>query len=397
MTTSPFRWGRLLPALTIVASVLPLLLAPVRARELSPDGRGEFAFFQSSFTIISTFGALGARHAYYSLRAAGLPDGQLLGPQAALSAWGASAFLGLPLFFISLTQHSGATTALIAVAILLGPMHLYVQLQLARAQYDGRAHRIAITTATPAVWEFLSNLVLAVANWMMVLSVSLATMAAELLRAVVSRGSRPVRSSAEDRKRYTQLLWRYAIVGAMPMLVANVDVIVYGALIPQAELGYYVVARLAVTLLVFGTMVLEGRFVARDGQFARTATIMLSVLAVAALVGGTAGTYLIVPIFGRDYAPAASIFGVMAAVGFAAGAHLLFSAHAAGRQRNATALTSSVAVFVVTASLAVVVALHSATLAWLALPVGGGYAVGLVILVVGLRLPPSAAPERTAL
>ena len=385
------RWQRYLPIATILVGLLPILLAPLRARELSPDGRGEFAFFQSAFTIISAAGALGARHAYYAMRGAGQLDAPVLGKQAAGSSWVASVAVGLPLVAISWFQHSAATTALIVLTFAAGPLHLFVQLQLARAQHDGKVVRVSLTTGVPALWEFFANIILFLTHAMTVLTVSIATAAAEVLRGLVSvrRRVRYAGDLRALRRRYNRQLWRYAPVGVMPMLVGNVDVIVYGALLPQTQLGYYAVAKLAVTLLVFATVVVEGRFLTSDRRFARSAGLTLSLLAITAAVGGIAGTVLVPVLFGNEYGPAADIFGVMAGAGFVGGAHVLFTARAASLQLGALALSSSTSVFVVTASAAVTVASVTQDLRWLALPIGAGYAVGLAILVTGLLRRPT--------
>lgn len=386
MTNSVGRWQRYLPVATIIVGLLPILLAPVRARELSPDGRGEFAFFQSAFMIISAAGALGGRHAYYAIRGRGRADFPALGPGAAASAWIAAATAGAPLLVISLFQHSTSTSFLIGVVLAAGPLHLFVQLQLARAQYEDQAPRVALTTGIPALWEFVANLALFVTNAMTVLTVSVATATAEVLRGVVSRRRRAPtpRDLRAVRRDYNRQLWRYAPVGMMPMLVGNIDVIVYGAALPQTELGYYAVAKLAVTLLIFATVVIEGRFVRSDHRFARSATLTLLLLSFTALVGGVLGTILIPPLFGDAYRPAAQVFGLMAAVGFFGGAHVLFTARAATLQLGALTLSSSSAVFVVTAASSVLVSQHASDFRWLPAPLGIGYALGLAILVIGL-------------
>ena len=398
MTESLPRWQRYLPVATIAVGLLPILLAPLRARELSPDGRGEFAFFQSAFTIISAAGALGGRHAYYAMRGAGQSDSPLLGPGAAISAWIAAGAVGAPLLVISLFQHSIPTSILIAAILAAGPLHLFVQLQLARAQYERQALRVALTTGVPALWEFVANLVLVAANAMTVLSVSAATAVAEVLRGIVSRRRRAhaPRDLRAVRRKYNRQLWRYAPVGIMPMLVSNIDVIVYGATLPQNELGYYAVAKLAVTLLIFATVVIEGRFVRSEQQFARSALFTLLSLGVTALLGGILGTSLVPPLFGSAYQPAADVFGLMAAVGFVGGAHVLFTARAASRQLGVLALLSSTAVFVTTAAASVIVSQVASDLRWLPAPMGVGYLLGLVILACGLvRKKPELPEERT--
>lgn len=386
MTTSVGRWQRYLPVATIVVGLLPILLAPVRARELSPDGRGEFAFFQSAFMIISAAGALGGRHAYYAIRGRGRPDVPALGAGAAASAWIAAAMAGAPLLVISLFQHSAATSILIGIVLAAGPLHLFVQLQLARAQYEHQAPRVALTTGVPALWEFVTNLALFAANAMTVLTVSVATATAEVLRGLVSQRRRA--PSPHDlravRRDYVRHLWRYAPVSMLPMLVGNIDVIVYGAAIPQKNLGYYAVAKLAVTLLIFATVVIEGRFTRSDLRFARSALLTLLLLGCTALVGGVLGTLLIPPLFGAAYRPAAGVFGLMAAVGFVGGAHVLFTARAASLQLGTLALVSSSAVFVVTAVSSLIVSQYASDFRWLPAPLGMGYALGLIILAVGL-------------
>lgn len=380
------RWRRFIPAATILVGLLPILLAPVRARELSPDGRGEFAFFQSSFMIISAAGALGARHAYYALRGAGQVDAPLLGPGAAVSAWAASSLVGVPLLVISLYQHSLPTSILIALMLAAGPLHLFVQLQLARAQFERDALRVAATTGVPALWEFVVNLVLALVNSMTVLTVSATTAAAEVARGLVSIRRRVATPSdvIHLRRLYNAQLWRYAPVGIMPMLVGNIDVIVYGAVLSQTELGYYAVAKLAVTLLVFATVVIEGRLARTDQSFTRTAGPALLLLAVVGLVGGILGTVLVPPLFGSAYQPAANIFGLMATAGFLGGTHVLLTARAAALQRARLALFSSTAVFVSTASVAFFVSRSGVATAWLAAPISVGYVVGVGILLAGL-------------
>lgn len=394
------KWHRLIPILTILLSLLPFLLAPARARLLTPEGRGEFAFFQSAYIVISSIGALGARHAYYAFRGSGGTDQVLIGPRAALSAATASVLAGIPLLLISISRHSLEVSILLVIVACAGPVHLFVQLQLARAQYARRDLRIAAITGLPSAWEFLSNLVLIVINSMTVFWVSALTMSTEAVRAAIAA----CRPRARQRRRetpvlrgsqavFTRGLWSFAVVGVTPMLVSNVDVLAYGALLPADQLGFYAVAKLALTLLLFGTLVLEGRFATSARRLSRPQLLTIAALLCAALSGGIAGGLLIPLVFGFAYHAAAALFVAMSAVGFLAGVHVLFTARAAARQRPRLVATSSITVACLALALSLIVASTDGSLLRLALPMGIAYLGGLVLLVVGLARPRRSGKE----
>lgn len=381
------RWRPFIPLLTIALSLLPFLLAPVRARLLSPDGRGEFAFFQSSFIVISAVGALGARHAYYSFRGTGFPDQPLIGGRAAASAGIASAAVGIPLFMISLTRHSIETTILIAIAALAGPVHLFIQLQLARAQYSKRDLRVTAITGGPALWEFLTNVALIALNAMTVFWVSLFAMSTEAVRASLSltrRTSTVQRRSRIARSAFLGGLWSFSIVGVTPLLVSNIDVLTYGALLSPEQLGLYAVAKLALTLMLFATLVIEGRFADSRSGFDRSQVVALILLSACAIIGGTAGSLLITPVFGQPYREAAALFAAMAGVGLLGSLHLLMAAKAAARRLPKLVTASSLTIASLSLTLSVVVAHLNGPVMTLAIPMATAYTGGLAVLAVGL-------------
>ncbi|TFB95885.1 lipopolysaccharide biosynthesis protein [Cryobacterium sp. HLT2-28] len=262
----------LLVAGMLLASLLPLVLAPVRAQILGPTGRGEFAYFQSAITIIYAVSALGVRHAVYQKREIG-----------------AARFLTSkkPVFAVALAASltSAALLAVLAgegfnpwidVIILIigcfGPIYALTQLEIGNAQLGRYRRRIAITAGGPAVVEFAAGMVLLAIRQFNLGTVVAGTMLAELLRNsagvfVYVRDRRQMGISNTNGTESGMPLLRASLLAApavlVPILASNLDSIIYGAMLGPATLGMYAVAKLGFTLLVLASLTAEGYVVSR--------------------------------------------------------------------------------------------------------------------------------------
>lgn len=392
--------------LTIASvSLLPLLLAPVRAQLLGPAARGEFAFFQSSLTLVAAVAGLGLRHAAYSLGAVGerrfdtslrpvLITGTLLGGLAAA-----------PLLAIASRSMSAPVVwALIAVLVFL-PGYVSHQFELATVQSRGATGRIAAGVAGPGVVEFLGTLTAVIAR-SLTLTVALAvTAVAEVWRILLALSWRLRDPARRERRRADaasgRALARAALVfapaGVLPVVGLSVDVLVYGALVPATALGVYVVAKIGLALMGPFAAVMEGRALRTAGERGVRAVCVRygAMFALVALLVSAVGSPLMVPLFGEEYAEARFALPIAAAAGAIRALYVLLLAVAAARGRGRLSVVASAAVAVATAAGALLYGLlghgHSVLMTAILL---GAQTIGLVVLLAAYA--GSARDRRTS-
>jgi O-antigen/teichoic acid export membrane protein len=382
--------------LVLGAAFLPLALAPVRARFLGPEGRGEFAFFQAAVMVITAAAGGGIRHAYYGQslkgeRRAQLWTWRLWLPSILLALLGA-----VPLAvagFISVNPVVGAAVVVVAFG---APLFALVQLEMADAQYHQRQFRVAGLTSVPAVVEFVANIALIVVRALTLTSAVVVTVVSEAARGICA-----VDFARHDAARTTRLpkdpvasraLARRAIhylpATLVPLVAANIDAIVYGAMGHTAVLGVYSVAKLVPTFLLLAASISEGRFIARagrDGIGRASVSLMLPLLGLGVLAAA-GGSVLVVPLFGEPFAGARPAFVVTALVGVGGALYVWLVAICARRGLSRVSMRSSAVVLAVGATGAVLLGMSpDLSPVVMGTPVLAGYVLGIAAILVQLR------------
>lgn len=316
-------------SLAVVAlTIVPLLLAPVRARFLGPEGRGLFAIFQADLTTSAAVGMLGARLASYSIDIGNRPRHNINLSGLALVGTLAYVMAALPLGLLASSRGSSMVCIGLLAGILLAPGWIVGQTELARAQLAGRRRWILAVTGGPGIIEFVGNLGLALLRSLSVLGSVVITLCAEAYRSIASlwrygcqrrehNPSAPEHSAA-GRAGNGRVLMRRSLslapAAILPMLAVSVDIILFSLQLPASVLGIYAVARLGSTILYPLAGALEGRLLrhAVNGGLGRgILRSCLDALPVATVIGVT-GALLITPVFGGRFASAAVPFAVAA-------------------------------------------------------------------------------------
>lgn len=332
-----------LVAAVMVAAILPLVLAPLRARLLGPSGRGEFAFFQSSLTVIGAMSGLGLRHAYYEKALSSEQRFVLSSRRISLTGWLLSLAAGLPLAVIAAASFSGPLAAAILVVSLGGPLFALTQIEVANAQLAGNQRRVSLFAGGPGLVEFVTSVILIIVREFSIVTAILASFVSELGRAAFTLWARaldrgPLATPAPLlTKQLLASAWKFAPATLVPLLASNVDTLIYGAIATSSNLGLYAVAKLATNLLVLAALSLEGWFLAsasRHGLF-RALFRALLIVAPLAVVGGLAGREAVPLIFGQPYLASSEAFPLTAAAGFLGSLYVWTTALCAvsGRQR----------------------------------------------------------------
>ena len=386
-----------LPTLLVLgAAFLPLALAPIRARFLGPEGRGEFAFFQAAVMVITAAAGGGIRHAYYGQSLKGGLRSQLWTRRLWTPAIVLATIAAIPLAlagFVSVDPVVGAGVIVIALG---APLFALVQLEMADAQYQQRQFRVAGLTSVPACLEFVANIALILLRSLTLTTAVVVTVTSELARGVcaivysrrdLARGERPTKDPAASRSLARRAI-HFLPATLVPLVAANVDAIVYGAMGHTAVLGVYSVAKLVPTFLLLAASVSEGRFIARAGRdgIARTSVAFLLPLLGLGALATAAGSVLVEPLFGAPFAGARPAFVVTALVGVGGALYVWLVAICARRGLSRVSMWSSVLVLAVGASGSVLVGL-SPDLDPLIMgtPVLAGYAIGVVSILFQLR------------
>jgi hypothetical protein len=205
--------------------------------------------------------------------------------------------------------------------------YAFNQVETANAQNLQLRHRVATTTASPALVEFLANMLL-----MLIQRLNLVVSMVITLMAEATRGALAVVWNRRDRRKFglppskfsNNALYRASLISApaavVPLLSGNLDVLLYGAIVETTSLGHYVVAKLGFSAMLVAGAVLEGRAIALVDRLgvSRAIAVMAGVGGTLALVGGVAGWTLTPLVFGRDFIESADAFPAAAGAGFLA-------------------------------------------------------------------------------
>lgn len=312
---SPRTRGGAIALLVTGASMLPYVLAPVRARWLGPEARGAFAFFQSALVVVASCGMLGVRYAAYALKEAG--PRRLEVPLRRTVALGVSAAVAcaLPLAVIASFVLSRWLGAAILLSVLLVPGWIRSQLELANAQLLGLDARIGVSLTGASVTEFLLNFATVVTRTLTLASSVAVTYCAEVARiAIAARWRRrdaattvAMQTSDEelqvDGREFRRVSRSYAAGAILPMVAANVDILIYGSLMPVGLVGVYSVAKLGFSLYLPVGSVIEGRVLSSIRARGRKSTFsMIVLIGLGLALPLSCGAYILVPrLFGAAY------------------------------------------------------------------------------------------------
>jgi O-antigen/teichoic acid export membrane protein len=353
--SSPLRKRRadlFMTAVVLTAIGLPFLLAPVRAHILGPAGRGEFAFFQSTLTIMAAAANSGIRLAYYQSCISGarrFSAGIL--PTLGWSFLGSLAVC-VPAAFISQNNFSGALAIFVLSCSLLAPGYAILQVEAANAQLLGRRALVAGVTVVPSTVEFVGNIGLLLLHTLTVLNAIVTTFAAE-----IAKSSMALVARARDRKsldgpiyrdralsqNLTRLSFRYAPTTAAPILAGNIDVFIFAIFLPASEIGFYAVAKLGYTVMILLGVTFEGLTIStlEKHGLRGVAKIILGFGFFLAASLGLVGTLLIPFLFGNAFEPAAFAFPIGATAGFLAYTFVTLSTVASRTGRGNATLFSA--------------------------------------------------------
>ncbi len=335
----------------LAASAAPLLLAPIRARFLGPEGRGQFAVFQADLVVCAAVGMLGTRLASYSLELDGRRRRDTALWPLTLTALLLHLSLTLPLAWLAHSSAGPVVAWSLVASTVLVPGWIVSQLELARAQVGGDKKWIFITTGGPPLVDFVLNVVAAVLRAITLASTIAITLFAELVRTLSAcwrYTTRRRRESPEDgagasRARGQGLALareavRLAPAAALPLIVTSVDVIILSFLVPPERIGVYAVAKLGLLLFMPVASALEGRLLghaARLGVGRGMVRASTEVLPLAVVVGAL-GALVIEPLFGTSFQDAALPFVVACLAGVARIAFDCGAMLAARRGRSGT-------------------------------------------------------------
>lgn len=307
-----------------VSSLLPFLLAPVRASWLGPEARGAFAYFQSSVMVITAVSVLGLRFAVYSLDASGNRRFKYrLGPTIRRGI-AAAAMCAVPLGAIGWFRISPFIGLAVAAVVLLVPGWVVNQSELANAQILRRDRRLAVGMSSASVVDFTLNILTVVTHTLTLVSSVAVTIAAELSRITASllwrRSDRRDSSQSPEAKASAALARAslgFSPAVILPVVAANVDILIYGAILPGKLVGVYAVAKLGFSLYLPIIWVAEGRVLDSFGRGSLRRTM-------AALAGtgiglgvaiSAAAFVLLPPLFGEAYLDAVWVIPVACVAG----------------------------------------------------------------------------------
>lgn len=335
-------------AATILAAGLPFLLAPIRAQVLGPAGRGEFAYFQSSMSILFAVSALGVRHAVYRTKRSGPARFESSNRAVLTFALIASVLAGVVLVTLARNTMSPLVAVTVMVASLLGPVYALTQLEMANSQLGRYRKRIATLAGAPAVVEFACSLLLLFIKQFSVMTAIWATLLAEAVRNSAAifwrlRDRKLARPSAVFRDKSGILLLRASLIAApavlVPILASNLDSIIYGSMLGASSLGMYVVAKIGFSVFVLMAITAEGFVVARLAHRKPIESLILLALVgtpVAAIASGL-GLVLFPYFFGDAFEQARVAFPIAVSAGVMGAGFVSFLSIAAfnGRQRSA--------------------------------------------------------------
>lgn len=306
-----------------MAGFVPFLLAPLRAQALGPDGRGEFAFFQASLSVIAAVSALGVRHAYYLHVVNSSDRYSLRGSRFNLVTTSFGLVAGVPLSLIAYNSISALCGIAVFVVAMGGSIYATVQIEVANAQQKALRSRIGALAAVPAPVEVVGSVLLLILERLTATTAMITTIFAEIFRSFVAqwlrrRDKRLTRNSDLDlAQRFMKSAIKFAPATLVPLLVVNIDSLIYGALLPISYVGLYAVAKIATTVLLLGAATMEGKFL-RSVQkcgIGRTVGISTLVLIPIGVLVAFTGFALVPPLFGAAFSAAAAAFPLTAVAG----------------------------------------------------------------------------------
>lgn len=315
----------LLVAAVGVSAALPFLLAPFRAMILGPVGRGEFAFFQSSVSIIGLACTLGLRLACYQLGLFGDRRFLIRYPSLILASIGFGSVVAIPSALVAFLSVSTTVAYFILGALALCVGYAFSQIEVANAQHGLLRNRVGATSAFPALLEFIVSIVLILWQRLSLLACLITTFLAEVLRgglAIIWNRREARQQETTPEKISNKMLLRASIISApaavVPLLSGNIDVLIFGALLDTSTLGHYVVAKLGFSVMLLVGTVLEGRAISLAGRlgYLKASFAVAAFGGVCAALGGTAGFLLTPVIFGQEFVESARAFPFAAAAGF---------------------------------------------------------------------------------
>lgn len=374
----------LLTALILSVSILPLLLSPWKAQALGASGRGEISFFQSGLTILLTVSAVGARPVYYQVRSGMDTRLRVRFWRSAMFSWLLSGVVLVALIVLGVGSVSGLSFAALALCWFFAPAQLLTQTEIAEAQISGRRRQVFALSSSPALVETVMTLALLVVQKVNVLTSVLVTLLSEAVRAITAgwlylRGKATAgpRVEARDLSRGSV---RLTVVALLPLLIANVDTLVFVLFVSTAQLGQFAVAKIVIGLMLLAATSAEGYVLRSTGTRMRTITYLaLGVLAVSL---GLAGWVATPTLFGPEFVASQWAFLSCAVAGWMGAIFALtsVSAVASGGRRVATRASSTAALMVVAVSVALGMTLPEIEPWAMALPAIASYLTGYVYL-----------------
>ena len=289
----------MLTATVLLAAALPFLLTPWKAQALGPSGRGEVGFFGAAFTIILACAALGVRYAYYEVRSEHGARVRLRISRIILLAYAAAAVATGAFVAVGARSMSTAVIVALVIAWMISPVQLLTQTELAESHSGLKRRRVAALSSTPALFESAVTLLLLVARQMTVVASIIVTTISEVLRGLVAavfrRADRHAAGRPLDITRRSLVL---APVGLLPIIVANVDTIVFAWFVPTAVLGEYSVAKLAINVMLLIALTIEGTVVTAGR---RQVAVIVAGLTICAVAGAALGYALTPILFGPGF------------------------------------------------------------------------------------------------
>lgn len=323
------RSDTVLTAATGLMAALPFLLSPIRARVLGAAGRGYFAFFQSSVSLVAAIAGSGVILAFYSIKIRPANSGSISLHRSGLVGLLLCVPVGILLAIIAFIKYNGLIGSLILGCTIMGPLWVINQYQTGRFQVARERRMLAATVGGPAVVEFVGTATAwALGSLDLVLAV-LITTCAEIYRVTLTFVSRRKERSAwikfgypDDQESKQGLVSKSLTlmpVALAPMLMSNLDLIIFGALVTPVELGIYAVARLGASILLPALAALQGTLVraADQGRGLIVLSKLLLLIGVVCIFAAVFGYVFIPRLFGADFANVGIPFTICVLGGFA--------------------------------------------------------------------------------
>ena len=379
----------------VLAAVLPLALAPIRARVLGPSGRGEFAYFQAALSVHNC--RLGDRDPARLLRSynaggSATPSEESQNHFVCQRAEPGSRYpFGLDRIRVPVVHrrlvypHRGARRTVVCHDAAGGRKRPARR----QTQADRGLCRVAFSR------RICGNIALLALRSLTLWTAITVTLFSELES--LPRWNTPPRALDKPHlaprdmvvlRTFEKASWILAPATLVPILASNIDSLIYGALAPTSQLGLYAVAKIATSILLLGAITLEGYFlqdVFQRGLRKALGRNGLALIGVAA-AGAVLGLLLVPLLFGAAYHAAALAFPLSATAGTLGVIYVWFSAHLASRGLQRLSLISAAAVLVtLTAGCFIVTSFASINPEIMIVPLIVAYLAGSLTSLVALR------------